>query len=216
MEYYSKSKKYVNTLLEEIVINDDNKMINEALNLLFKDGKRLRPVISIEIAKAINHSNDSHFDIRKIAIISELIHSASLIIDDLPCMDNDITRRGNPTIHYKYGETSAHILTMYLFSIVFNLLHDNLKTLRVSNLKEMDKREEIIIKCISDNLGIFGAPLGQYLDISESNILTGDISHIKNTITTLLEKKTSTFFEIAFVLGYVGSGGDRSKFITIK
>ena len=57
----------------------------------------------------------------------------------------DITRRGNPTIHYKYGETSAHILSMYLFSIVFNLVHENLETLRGSNLKEIDKREEIII-----------------------------------------------------------------------
>lgn len=217
MKYYSKSRNYINHLINDIIIKDDNnKILNEALTLLFEGGKRLRPIISIEIAKSINLKNNTNFDITKIAIISELIHSASLIIDDLPCMDDDISRRGNPTIHYKYGERSAHILTMYLFSIVFNLMHDNLKSLRDSNLKEIDKREELIIKCISDNLGIFGAPLGQYLDTADANILNGDITTIKNTITNLLEKKTATFFEIAFVLGYVASGGNLDRIDDIK
>lgn len=213
MKYYQDKKKHIDNLLNLLIVNNTptNNTLKQALGLLFNGGKRLRPIISLEIANSINTKNKTNFDIDKIVLISEIIHSTSLIIDDLPCMDNDITRRGNPTIHYKYGETSAHILTMYLFSIVFNLMHDNLETLRNSNLKEIDKREELIIKCISDNLGIFGAPLGQYLDTADATILTGDKTNIKNIITDLLEKKTATFFEIAFVLGFVASGGDLDK-----
>ena len=221
MENYNKSLVITNNLIKEIIVNSDdnksNQQLKEALELLFNGGKRLRPIISLEIAKCLNKTNNTKFNIDKISLISEIIHSASLIIDDLPCMDNDITRRGNPTIHYKYGETSAQILTMYLFSLVFKLLDENLEELRKQNLKEIDKREEIIIKAISDNLGLFGAPLGQYLDTCDISFLgTANTNNIKNTITDLLEKKTATFFEIAFVLGYVSSGGDLQQLDDIK
>ena len=222
MENYNKSLLNTNKLITNILIDNtenlDNKPLKEALSLLFMDGKRLRPIVSLEIVKCLNKRNSTNFNIDKIALISEIIHSASLIIDDLPCMDNDTTRRGNPTIHYKYGETSAHVLTMYLFSLIFSLIEENLEVLRKQNLKEIDKREEIIISTISDNLGLFGAPLGQYLDTCEIGFLgkNGDTSNIKQAITDLLEKKTATFFEIAFILGYVAGGGELDKLDDVK
>ncbi len=217
MDNYIKSKSYIDKILNSVVLcESENPTLKEALELLFQGGKRLRPVISYEIAKAINQSHGTNYNLEKLILIGELIHSASLIIDDLPCMDNDITRRGLPTIHYKYGETSAHILTTYIFSLVYSLLNDNLKVLEEQNLKEITKREEIIFTSISDNLGIFGAPLGQYLDTCDLSIFQGDNSQIKDTITHLLEKKTATFFEISFILGFVASGGDLNHIDDLK
>ena len=217
MENYQISKKEINKLLDKYLVKTSpNHKLTEAISLLFQGGKRLRPIISQEIAKAVNKNNQTNFNLDKMIVISEIIHSTSLIVDDLPCMDNDITRRGNPTIHYKYGETSAHVLTSYLFSQVFSLLHDNLEHLKLANLKEIEKREEIIFTCLSDNLGIVGAPLGQYLDNCDCNPFTGDKEKIKNFLTELLEKKTATFFEIAFVIGYIGSGGEMDKLEDLK
>ena len=209
MDHYIKSREYIDHIIRtHLTDNLENPILKEALTLLFKGGKRLRPIITYEISKVVNKINNTSFNIDKLILIGELIHSASLIIDDLPCMDNDISRRGNPTIHYKYGETTAQILNMYIFSMVHSLLQENLEALRNDNLKEIEKREKIIYQTISDNLGIFGAPLGQYLDNGDISIFNGDKDNVKNTITSLLEKKTATFFEISFIIGYVSSGGN--------
>lgn len=205
------SRKRVEAILDkEMITSLHIPLLREAMQLSLKGGKRLRPMISLNIASAL----DCPYDIDKIAIVSELIHTASLIIDDLPCMDNDTIRRGNPTIHHKYGETRAQILTMFMFSKVYHLLHKGFKELHDAGLSDADHRRHIVFTTLSHNLGILGAPMGQYLDTCGTTSLTSSTSSTSSPPTEevwyrdLIHKKTSTLFEIAFILGYVSGGGE--------
>ena len=202
------SRKRVEAILDkEMIASLHIPLLREAIKLALKGGKRLRPMISLNIASALH----CPYNIDKIAIVSELIHTASLIIDDLPCMDNDTIRRGNPTIHHKYGETRAQILTMFMFSKVYHLLHQGFKELHDAGLSDADHRRHIVFTTLSHNLGILGAPMGQYLDTCGNTLKTSKTS-IPPTeevwYRDLIHKKTSTLFEIAFILGYVAGGGD--------
>lgn len=190
--------------------------LQEILETSFTGGKRLRPIITLCIKEALQTSSN----IDKLILVPEYIHTTSLIIDDLPCMDNDTERRGVPTVHYKYGETAAQATTMYLFSRTFNIIQENLTELKKDGLDNFEERFSIIYQCISDNLGIFGAPLGQYLDIFPLSDFVNDFSAtkkmVKSSVTKVLEKKTSTFFEIAFVIGFVASGGNLAQLDKVK
>ncbi len=203
MESYISSKKIINDLLD-IFISKNVKQndIQDALRLALSGGKRLRPIITLIISNIVNKNNESNYNLDKFIVLSELIHTASLIIDDLPCMDNDNYRRDNPTIHYKYGERAAQVLTTYIMTNVFNLFYMNLKEIRDKNISDVNERENIMALTLSNTMGFNGAPFGQYLDITTKKPFT------KDKITTLIEKKTGTFFELAFVFGYIGSGGD--------
>ena len=67
-------------------------------------GKRLRPLLVMAASEAVHGGADAAM---RAAVAVELIHAYSLIHDDMPCMDNDVLRRGKPTVHVKFGEASA-------------------------------------------------------------------------------------------------------------
>jgi geranylgeranyl diphosphate synthase type II len=221
MNNYKISKQIIDNDIKTYIIDKaPSKYIKNILEDCFYNGKRLRPIIALEINKSLNDSNSIDINIPKIILISEIIHTSSLIIDDLPCMDNDIERRGKPTIHYKYGETRAQIITMYLFNIVTTFIINDLNSLK-HKLSDIDIRTSLIYRTIFNNLGLFGAPLGQFLDNSDSIDNCLDNCFEKNIkkqegIDNLICKKTSTFFEIAFVISYIASGGNLDNIEKIK
>ena len=204
----------VNHILRKEILNDGYApLFNEALALSLQGGKRLRPMISLEIA----HLLGKGYDIQPVAIVSELIHTASLVIDDLPCMDNDTERRGLPTIHHKYGERRAQVVTTHLFSKAYTLLYHGFRTLEENGLDRVMDRKLLIFDTLSKNLGILGAPMGQFMDTcADPMYSTGDRQGKEQHFTDLIDKKTATLFEIAFVIGYVAGGGDLSHIESIR
>lgn len=86
---------------------------------LFAGGKRIRPILCIAGAEAVGGSAD---DVLPVACAIELIHSYSLIHDDLPAMDNDDFRRGKPTNHKVFGEAVAILAGDGLLTLAFNLM----------------------------------------------------------------------------------------------
>ena len=68
---------------------------------LFSGGKRIRPALTMAVAEAVGGSRD---DAASAACALEMVHSYSLVHDDLPAMDDDVERRGKPTVHVKFGE----------------------------------------------------------------------------------------------------------------
>lgn len=74
---------------------------------LLSGGKRLRPVLTLEFARLAGEEGFDWYDAMPAACAVEMVHTYSLIHDDLPCMDNDDLRRGKPTNHKMYGETMA-------------------------------------------------------------------------------------------------------------
>ena len=95
----------VEAALERWVPSDSPAGLGEAMRYGVLDGgKRLRPLLVLAAAEALRGEGEAAL---RSAVAVELIHAYSLIHDDMPCMDNDVLRRGKPTVHVKFGEAQA-------------------------------------------------------------------------------------------------------------
>ncbi|MBN2072957.1 MAG: polyprenyl synthetase family protein [Actinobacteria bacterium] len=120
-------------------------------------GKRLRPVLCLITAKSLGCDYHS---VLPAACAIELIHTYSLIHDDLPAIDNDVLRRGKPTVHKKFGEDIAILAGDALFAESFNIL-----------VRYQEAEPEIKIKVLKEILeasGAFGMVSGQIIDVLSS------------------------------------------------
>lgn len=94
--------------------------LGEAMRYAVLDGgKRLRPLLVMAACEAVN--GNGHAALRSACAV-ELIHAYSLVHDDLPCMDNDVLRRGKPTVHVKFGQAQALLAGDALQALAFELL----------------------------------------------------------------------------------------------
>lgn len=94
--------------------------LGEAMRYAVLDGgKRLRPLLALAAAEAVRGNERAAL---RAACAAELIHAYSLVHDDMPCMDNDVLRRGKPTVHVKYGEAGALLAGDALQALAFELL----------------------------------------------------------------------------------------------
>ena len=123
---------------------------------LFSGGKKIRSKVLLDIGSLFK------IDYKTLIIISaavECIHAYSLIHDDLPCMDNDKLRRGKPSTHIKFGESTAVLAGNSLLTMAFEILSN-------SNLKINNKTKVVLIKELSKCSGHLGIAGGQFLDLS--------------------------------------------------
>lgn len=186
---------------EYILTNSNNDDEKELLNHIFQGGKRLRPMICLAIGKSFK----KNYQILDMALAIELIHNSSLIIDDLPCMDNDEYRRGIKTVHSKYGESTAIQIAIKLMMDAINKIYGVIEVLP----NKMTKIYEIN-SVIYKNLGRDGLPLGQYIDLS----FLKDKMYTKinrKEHTDLIFKKTTTLFNLSFMLSYLLYVNDANK-----
>ena len=123
---------------------------------LFSGGKKIRSKILIDIGSIFKINYKS---LIFLGAAVECIHAYSLIHDDLPCMDNDSIRRGKPSTHIKFGESTAVLAGNSLLTMAFEILsHKDL------NLSEKIKIN--LINKISESSGHLGIAGGQFLDLS--------------------------------------------------
>jgi farnesyl diphosphate synthase len=123
---------------------------------LFSGGKKIRSKILIDIGYLFKVNYKT---LISIGAAVECIHAYSLIHDDLPCMDNDSLRRGKPSTHTKYGESTAVLAGNSLLTMAFEILSD-------FNLKIKPKIKINLIKKLSECSGHLGIAGGQFLDLS--------------------------------------------------
>jgi geranylgeranyl diphosphate synthase type II len=169
-------------------------------------GKRLRSVITLTVAEALNPK----IDLTKFALCVELLHNTSLVIDDMPCMDNDNYRRGKETIHFKYGSCKAQALVSYFLKKAYGFLHSNYTELKDKHPND-SKIDSIILSIydiLNKNMGFLGAATGQFIDICPMNSIIKEESYKKyyksvENILDLIYLKTTTFFEIGFLPAYL-------------
>ena len=123
---------------------------------LFSGGKKIRPKILIDFGNlfGINYNT-----LISIGAAVECIHAYSLIHDDLPCMDNDLLRRGKPSTHVKFGESTAVLAGNSLLTMAFEILSH--KNFNVSEKIKID-----LINKISESSGHLGIAGGQFLDLN--------------------------------------------------
>jgi len=122
---------------------------------LFSGGKKIRSKILVDVGKIFNIS---YKKLITIGAAVECIHAYTLIHDDLPCMDNDLTRRGKPSTHVKFGEATAVLAGNSLLTLAFEILSD-----KKLNIKE--KTKNILIDKLSRCAGHTGIAGGQFLDL---------------------------------------------------
>lgn len=158
---YSKRVDLVDSYLNGYFIRRDNKFvetINKAMRYSFTaSGKRLRPILLIEFSKLFGNQTDHVLDF---AASLEMIHTYSLIHDDLPSMDNDDLRRGKPTNHVVFGEATAILAG----DALLNYAYENMIQCALNDPMDAVKYLEAM-QCISEASGYKGMILGQIADM---------------------------------------------------
>jgi farnesyl diphosphate synthase len=110
----------VEQALSQWVVADAPAGLGEAMRYAVLDGgKRLRPLLVLAASEAVGGNSEAAL---RAGCAVELIHAYSLVHDDMPCMDNDVLRRGKPTVHVKFGQARALLAGDALQALAFELL----------------------------------------------------------------------------------------------
>ncbi len=153
----NKIAQETNNFLKKFLNKQNNSKLLPAMKYgLFPGGKKIRSKILIDIGSllAIDYKT-----LIAVGAAVECIHAYSLIHDDLPCMDNDKIRRGKPSTHVRFGESTAVLAGNSLLTTAFEILAS-------PTLKLSEKIKINLIKKLSECSGHLGIAGGQYLDLS--------------------------------------------------
>lgn len=161
---------------------------------LLAGGKRLRPILTLEFCRLCGGNTDNALPF---AAAVEMVHTYSLIHDDLPCMDNDDFRRGNPTNHKVYGEAIAVLAGDALLTAAFSQISK-------ANLPAQARVDAVEV--LSDCAGELGMVGGQVLDIEseERQCTVSDVLDIQS-------RKTGALIRSACLLGVIAAGGSQQQ-----
>jgi geranylgeranyl diphosphate synthase type II len=172
MDYKAMIDQYLGQLY-----NDDSKLERACAYALKNGGKRLRPLLFMKMLEALGIPP---LDYLSVAASIELIHTYSLIHDDLPAMDDDALRRGKPTVHIAYDEATAILAGDALLTDAFLIL---------TKAEHIDADIRVaLIKILSEKSGSRGMVLGQVYDLSSEgqSISVEDLRRIHSLKTARL------------------------------
>ena len=181
---------WVTPQLEKVfsAFDSEDPVVKAASYSLFAGGKRMRPALMFAGAMALKDYGVSADDVLPYAASLEMIHTYSLIHDDLPCMDDDDLRRGRPTCHKVYGEGIAVLAG----DMLLNTAHEELLKLAMNSVKAAKASYNV-----SHLAGICGMIGGQSIDIeSEGKKISIERLH------ELQNKKTGALIEAAVTTPY--------------
>ncbi len=193
--------KYVNMInaaLERYLsVGDMPEMMREAMSYsLFAGGKRLRPRMCLAAAELAGGSID---DAMPIACGLEMIHTYSLIHDDLPCMDNDDYRRGRLSNHKVYGEANALLAGDGLLSLAFETMFRE----GISKLPYVPRYFEAAYE-VAKGAGVTGMVAGQWADLANENNPDAD----GETLNYMHRRKTGALITSSIVSGAIVGNAD--------
>lgn len=183
----------------------DERLVEAIRYTLFSGGKFLRPLLTLSFCNLCKGDINMALPL---ACAVEMVHTYSLIHDDLPCMDNDSTRRGKPSNHVVNGETFAVLAGDALFSLAAEIVTGD-ETAKLLGAEISVKAANILFKCC----GVSGMVDGQAMDIS----LRRGLSNLKSLndyldFTDILYlKKTGKLFGAACALGCLAAGSSEKK-----
>ncbi len=198
---FSRFKEPIEKAIEESIASFGPKtLLRDAVEYaLKKGGKRFRPAIVYLVAEAIG----KQLDVVDAGLAVEYFHTASLIADDLPCMDDDDQRREHPSLHKAFGEATAILATYALIAAGYNRIRLGAQKLNRSDICAL------AIENASYNTGILGATGGQHADLYSSTLN-------EDVVLDVIDKKTGTLFEISFVFGWLFGGGEIALLDDVK
>jgi geranylgeranyl diphosphate synthase type II len=157
-------------------------------------GKRVRPLLAM--------LSSAHFGGRELAALDfgcalELIHTASLVLDDLPCMDDAAMRRGMLTLHRRFGEDTAILSAVALLNHAYGIIAGDASVEAATRLA--------LVALLSETVGFHGLVSGQFRDLRDSQTLRDEL-----TLASLNHQKTGVLFAAAMVGGAMIAGADEA------
>lgn len=193
--YLSERKGFVErhlfTTLPEVGSRPEK--LTEAMHhAVLAGGKRLRPILCLAAAEA---AGGAFTDALCPASAIELLHAYTLVHDDLPCMDNDLLRRGLPTVHAKYGEATAVLTGDALLTLAFEVLAQTIQK-REGTLAQLTR--ELAVAA-----GAKGVIAGQIEDLADGGTPT------RAQMEYIFERKTAALFKAACRMGVIAVDGKR-------
>lgn len=197
-EYWETRRRLVDESLDYFLSRDskDPPILWKAMKYtLFAGGKRLRPFLTI-IGYELAGGKRVKEEVIPIACALELIHTFSLIHDDLPAMDNDDVRRGKPTSHKVFGEGMAILAGDALFAYAFKLLLES----DISPDKKLDVIKEIVEA--TGSLGMIG---GQVYDL-----ISEGVEPTEELVKKIHLRKTSALIRSSLVVGGIAAKANRN------
>ncbi len=199
MKFEAQLKNYINDINRQLnnEFKNRNGEIYEAMKYsLFAGGKRIRPVLSVAVSDALEGDYNTALCF---GCAVEMIHTYSLIHDDLPCMDNDDLRRGKPTNHIVYGEDMAVLAGDALLNLACESIAEN---------KEIpDSMKVNALRIIFSASGAEGMIGGQVIDMMSENQSVSE-----ETLLLLHRKKTGALIKASTSLGAISANKDEGLF----
>ncbi len=177
--------KYLSGSIPEISVLTDSMKYSAS-----SGGKRIRPFLTLEVAKMLGGSMEASLPY---ACAIEMIHTYSLIHDDLPCMDDDVTRRGKPTNHVVFGEANALLAGDALLTKAFEVAASN------DHVSPENKVSAVLL--LTQNSGADGMIGGQVLDLAGEKEVLDEATHL-----TMNRMKTGCLIRTAALLGAISAG----------
>lgn len=182
----------------DILLSETGQLYDELVRAsrysLLDGGKRIRPFILTEFYNLCGGNDDCAMNF---AAALEMIHTYSLIHDDLPCMDNDDMRRGKPSCHKQFGESTALLAGDALLTEAFNVAS---KTIGIDS-----QRIVKAVSALAASAGIGGMIGGQVID------LDGEINGLSDaTRLEMYRLKTGALIKVAAQIGCILAGGDEN------
>ena len=156
-------------------------------------GKRIRPVLVLEFCRVCGGDPDHALDL---ACALEMIHTSSLIHDDLPCMDNDDMRRGQPSCHKKFGENTALLAGDALEAYAFEV---------AAGADLPAKTTVEAVKLLAKATGPYGMLGGQIMDVENESRDDVTLDRLEATH----QKKTGALIRVACELGCIAAGASK-------
>ena len=191
----AKIKKFIPKSLPEA--QTVYKAMSEAV---LNGGKRIRPLMMYETYKLFKNENADIDEIAPFMAAIEMIHTSSLIHDDLPCMDNDTLRRGKPTTWVSFGEDMAVLSGDALIVLASEIIYSAI--LNQKNLNDMSNAARAG-KILFSKTGMEGMIGGQVVDVEK----TGKTLNFED-LDFIYRLKTAALLEASLMIGAVIGGGD--------
>jgi len=208
-QYIDSKRKQVDSALERYLPREEGSLAEHFKAMrysLFAGGKRVRPILCLAAAESVKNFNDDFPEaVMLTACALECIHTYSLIHDDLPAMDNDDLRRGNPTCHIAFDEATAILAGDALLTLAFQMLS-------AVEIKDDNQGSQwlTVIRRIAHAAGFQGMVEGQMRDVaSEDTILSLD------ELEKLHSLKTGALIEASIYSGAILSGGSSEQILQL-
>ena len=212
----SKRAEHVEEILKKFLPKEEGyaKTVIEAMNYsLLAGGKRLRPVMMLESYKLFAGEDADEAVVEPFMAAMEMIHTYSLVHDDLPAMDNDEYRRGRKTTHAVYGAGMATLAGDALLNFAFETaINGAVSGKELSSYDgDTDNRYFAALKVLSKKAGIYGMVGGQCADIMAENATAVPKDEMSDILSYIDENKTAALIESSLMVGAILGGASKDS-----